>query len=65
MHRQATALEGGVNAAVPVGNAVPMGEFGVTIKVPLPAAAVVVTVITPVDAAMAKEVILRVAVGVV
>jgi len=39
---------GGVNAAVPVGRAVPIGLFGVKVNVPAPAEAVVPTVMTPV-----------------
>ena len=45
MQRHAIASCDGVKATVPTGSAVPIGEFGVRINVPLPAFAVVVIVI--------------------
>ena len=63
MQRHAIASADGVNAAVPTGITVPIGEFGVRINVPLPAAGVVVMVIKPVPAAITTLVVLTVAVG--
>ena len=63
MHFHAIGWLGGVKAAVPVGNAVPTGAFGVRIRVPLPAAAVVVIVIRPVVGSMTTLDVLVVALG--
>ncbi len=63
MQRHAIASAEGVNAAVPTGRMVPIGEFGVRIKVPLPAFAVVVIVMTPVAGVTMTLATLRVAVG--
>lgn len=63
MQRHATALAGGVKAAVPTGSMLPVGAFGVTVKVPPPAAAVVVMVMTPVPDVIAIEETLRLAAG--
>ena len=65
MQRHATLFEGGVNGAVPDGNIVPKGAFGVTINEPLPAAVVVVIVMTPVASPMVSEAMFLVAAGAV